>query len=246
MKHRTWFKMFCGTAAIAALTFGGCQQGPPEEAEAEESTTASQGANTPAAKKGAAAAEESGGGWFGLGKPDPQPRVVTLDAGTPIRIRTTNTLSTKVVQTGESFVGSLEEPIVQGDWVVAAKGATVRGTVANSDDGGRVKGVAQLAIRITQLNTADGQTIDLQSSVYGVQAATTKKKDAVKVGVGSAIGAAIGAVAGGGSGAAKGAAVGAGAGGGAVLATRGDPAVIPSESVITFTLQNPVSITEAL
>ncbi len=240
MKHRTWFKMLCGTAALAALTFGGCQQGPPEEAEAEETATAPQ-----AAAKGAAA-EESGGGWFGLGKPDPQPRVAMLDAGTPIRIRTTNTLSTKVVQTGESFVGSLEEPIMQGDWIVAKKGATVRGTVANSDDGGRVKGVAQLAIRITQLDTADGQTIDLQSSVYGVRAATTKKKDAVKVGVGSAIGAAIGAVAGGGSGAAKGAAVGAGAGGGAVLATRGDPAVIPSESVITFTLANPVSITEAL
>jgi hypothetical protein len=109
-----------------------------------------------------------------------------------------------------------------------------------------VKGRAQLAIRITQIDTADGQTIDVQSSVYGVEAASTKKKDAVKVGVGSAIGAAIGAVAGGGSGAAKGAAVGAGAGGGAVLATRGDPAVIPSETVVTFTLQNPVSVTEAL
>jgi hypothetical protein len=203
-----------------------------------------EGAEAPA--KGGDAAEESGGGWFGVGKPDPVPRVATLDAGTPIRIRTTNTLSTKVVQTGETFVGSLEEPIVQGDWVVAKKGATVRGTVANSDDGGRVKGRAQLAIRITQIDTADGQTIDVQSSVYGVEAASTKKKDAVKVGVGSAIGAAIGAVAGGGRGAAKGAAVGAGAGGGAVLATRGDPAVIPSETVVTFTLQNPVSVTEAL
>ncbi len=146
----------------------------------------------------------------------------------------------------EAFVGSLEEPIVQGDWVVAKKGATVRGTVANSDAGGRVKGLAQLAVRITQIETSDGQTIDVQSSVYGVQAKQTKKKDAMKVGVGSAIGAVIGAVAGGGGGAAKGAAVGAGAGGGAVLATRGDPAVIPSETVATFTLQNPVSITEAL
>src|SRR5438093_923834 len=39
----------------------------------------------------------------------------------------------------------------------------------------------------------------------------------------------IGAIAGGGKGAAIGAGVGAGAGGGAVLATRGKPAVIPSE-----------------
>lgn len=241
MKNRTWFKMFFCAATVAALTLAGCQQGPSEEDQEGEQAEA---LNAPA--KGNGAPGESGGGWFGVGKPDPKPRVVTLDAGTPIQIRTTNTLSKKVVQTGESFVGSLEEPIVQGDWVVAKKGATVRGTVANSDDGGRVKGVAQLGIRITQLETADGQTIDVQSSVYGVEAASTKKKDAVKVGIGSAIGAAIGAVAGGGKGAAKGAAVGAGAGGGAVLATRGDAAVIPSETVVTFTLQNPVSITEAL
>jgi hypothetical protein len=238
MKHRTWFKMLWCTAAVAALTFAGCGQGVMEESE-----LVGEAENAPGdgGSKG-----ESGGGWFGLGEPDPEPRVATLDAGTPIRVRTTNTLSTKVVQTGEAFVGSLEEPIVQGDWVVAKKGSTVRGTVANSDPGGRVKGLAQLAIRISQIETTDGQTIDVQSSVYGVQAKQTKKKDAVKVGVGSAIGAVIGAVAGGGGGAAKGAAVGAGAGGGAVLATRGDPAVIPSETVATFTLQNPVSITEAL
>ena len=228
--------MLCCTAAVATLTFAGCRQGVLEEGDPVGEAALGDGGS-----KG-----ESGGGWFGLGEPDPEPRVATLEAGTPIKVRTTNTLSTKVVQTGEAFVGSLEEPIVQGDWVVAKKGATVRGTVANSDAGGRVKGLAQLAVRITQIETSDGQTIDVQSSVYGVQAKQTKKKDAMKVGVGSAIGAVIGAVAGGGGGAAKGAAVGAGAGGGAVLATRGDPAVIPSETVATFTLQNPVSITEAL
>ena len=112
--------------------------------------------------------------------------------------------------------------------------------------GGRVKGVAALSIRVTQIETSDGQTIDVNTSAYGVQAKSTKKKDAVKVGIASGIGAAIGAIAGGGSGAAKGAGIGAGAGGGAVLATHGDPAVISSESVVTVTLQNAVTITEAL
>ena len=239
MKQHTWFKVFFSAAVVTALTFSGCNQAATPESE--EGAT-----EQPAAENSGG---ESGGGitsWFGSSEPEPEPRSVTLDAGTPIRVRTTNALSTKDVTTGEGFVGSLEEAIVQGDWVVAPKGATVRGVVANADKGGRVKGVAALSIRVTQIETSDGQTIDVNTSAYGVQAKSTKKKDAVKVGIASGIGAAIGAIAGGGSGAAKGAGIGAGAGGGVVLATHGDPAVISSESVVTVTLQSAVTITEAL
>ncbi len=172
----------------------------------------------------------------------PKLRAVTLDAGTPIKIRTTTTLSTKSATSGESFMASLAEPIVDGNWVIAPKGATVYGVVAESDPGGRVKGVASLAIRLTKLETADGETIDLSTSIYATEAKSTKKKDATKVGIASGVGAAIGAIAGGGKGAAIGAGVGAGAGTGAVMATHGDPAVIPSESVVNFKLREPVTI----
>ena len=37
---------------------------------------------------------------------------------------------------------------------------------------------------------------------------------------------------------------GGGAGTGLVLATRGDPAVIPSESQLTFRLQGPINVTK--
>jgi hypothetical protein len=169
---------------------------------------------------------------------------VTLPAGSTLKVRTTNTLSTKASQAGETFTASLEEPIVDGTWVVANKGATVYGKIVDADAGGRVKGTASLAVRLTELQTADGQRIAINSDTYGVQAKSTKKKDAVKVGIASGVGAAIGAIAGGGDGAAKGAGVGAGAGAGAVLATRGDPAVIPSESVLTFSLNEPITITQ--
>lgn len=172
----------------------------------------------------------------------PAPRKTTLAAGTALTVRTTNTLSTKSVQSGETFTASLEEPIMDGSRVVAPKGATVYGKVVDADPGGRVKGVASMTVRLTELQTADGQRVAINTDAYGVQAKTTKKKDATKVGIASGVGAAIGAIAGGGSGAAKGAGIGAGAGAGAVLATRGDPAVIPSESVITFSLTEPVTI----
>ena len=209
--------LILATALTAGLTLFGCQKAEPED-----------GDNTP---------KESSGGFFSFNKPDP----ITVDAGTALKIRTTTTLSTKSASTGEGFVGSLVEPIVVGDKVISQSGATVRGVVADSDPGGKVKGVARLAVRLTELETTDG-TVDIVTNTYATQARTTKKKDAVKIGIGSGIGAAIGAIAGGGKGAAIGAGAGAGAGTGVVLATHGEPAVIPAESVLTFQLDSPVTV----
>lgn len=176
--------------------------------------------------------------------PPPPPRVFTLAAGTPLSVWTTSTISTKTAKSGDSFTGTLGQPIVDGDWVVAKKGATVSGVIADADEGGRVKGVASLTLQVTRLTLADGSTIDLSTSKITRQAKTTKKKDAVKVGIGAGVGAAIGAIAGGKKGAAIGAGTGAGAGTGVVLATKGDPAVIGSESQLTFRTTSPVKITK--
>ena len=176
--------------------------------------------------------------------PPPPPRVFTLTAGTPISIWTSSTISTKTAKSGDSFTGTLAQPIVDGDWVVAKKGATVSGVVVNADEGGRVKGVASLTLQLTRLTLADGRTVDLDTSKITRQAKTTKKKDAVKVGVGAGIGAVTGAILGGKKGAAIGAGAGAGAGTGVVLATKGDPAVIGSESQLTFRTTSPVKITK--
>jgi hypothetical protein len=126
--------------------------------------------------------------------------------------------------------------------VIAPRGAAVVGRVSDSNPGGRIKGVAHLSVRLTQLRLADGRTVDLQTNTIARKARTTRKRDAAKIGIGSGIGAGIGAIAGGGVGAAIGAGVGGGAGTGYVLATRGLPAVIPSESRLTFRLSNPVTV----
>lgn len=128
--------------------------------------------------------------------------------------------------------------------MIAKKGATVEGTVIDSDPGGKVKGVASLSLKLDRLTLADGRTVDLDTSRLTREAKSTKKKDAVKVGVGAGIGAAIGAIAGGGKGAAIGAGAGGAAGGGYVLATRGEAAVIGSETQLSFRLTSPVKVTK--
>jgi hypothetical protein len=167
-----------------------------------------------------------------------------LASGRSLAVYTTSTLSTKTSKSGEQFTATLAEPITDGKWVIAKKGARVTGVIVDADPGGRVKDLASLAVTIDELTLADGRTIRLSASQVRREAKATKGKDAKKIGIATGVGAAIGAIAGGGKGAAIGAGVGGGAGTGAVLATRGDPAVIAAESRLTFTLRSPVKITE--
>jgi hypothetical protein len=210
------------TAVLAAVALIGCSTPTPS-------------ADSAAAKPGDAPAPAAAA--------PPQPRRITLPEGAALKVRTTTAISTETHNTGDSFVATLHEPLVDGNRVVAPKGARVEGVVANADKGGRVQGVAVLSVRLTRMTLENGQAVDISTGSVGVRARTTKKSDATKVGIASGVGAAIGAIAGGGKGAAVGAAAGAGAGGGVVLATRGDPAVIAGESLLTFKLTAPVAVT---
>ncbi len=171
----------------------------------------------------------------------PKPEPVTIAAGTPIRIRTETTLSTKSTQTGDTFTGTLAEPIVIEGMTLAPRGSQVEGVVVDSDPGGRVKGVATISVRLTRLRVGD-RNVEIQTRTIAREAHATKRKDATEIGIGAGIGAAIGAIAGGGEGAAIGAASGGAAGTGLVLATHGEPAVIGAESVLTFRLTAPVTV----
>jgi hypothetical protein len=174
--------------------------------------------------------------------PPPAPKPVTVPAGTQIVIRTNTTLSTKDLKSGDHFSATLQQPLVVDGVTIAAKGAEVEGVVVESDPGGRVKGVAQLGIALRSVQTAAGK-VDIQTGSYVVEAKSSVKKDVTRGAIMTGVGAAVGAIAGGGKGAAVGAGVGAGAGTATAMATRGEPATIPAESVLTFQLRAPVTVT---
>jgi hypothetical protein len=173
--------------------------------------------------------------------PPPPPRSSSLPEGTALRVRLMTQISTESHQTGELFTATLEAPVMEDGQVALPKGTRVEGVVAEADKGGRVEGVATLALRLTKVDLPGGGA-DLTTNTVVHKARTTRKRDAAKVGIGAGVGAAIGAIAGGGRGAAIGAGVGAGAGGATVLATRGEPATFPAESVVSFTLRAPVTL----
>lgn len=170
--------------------------------------------------------------------------VHTLPAGYAIKVRTSSEISTKRASTGSQWEGTLEDDMEIDGYIVAPKGSTVEGTVSNADPGGRVKGVASIAIRLTRVLTPEGRAIPIRTGAETATAKSSAKKDALKTGIASGIGAAIGAIAGGGKGAAIGAGAGAAGGVGMTMATRGEAASFPAESLLTFSLSSPVTVEE--
>jgi hypothetical protein len=213
-------------------------------AEAEQKVAEAKQELNKARETGAQGSNAIGGGAVQPKAAPPEPpKVYTVAAGTPISVRTITPLSTKTAASGEPFEATLHQPIVVDGYTVAAKGATVKGVVTGSDPGGKVKGVASLTVSLASIETAGGQVVKIDTTDHTRLAPQSKEKDALKVGIGSGIGAAIGAIAGGGKGAAIGAGAGGAAGTGMVLATRGEAAVLPSESLITFKLRAPITVT---
>jgi hypothetical protein len=180
-----------------------------------------------------------------LPPPPPEPpHMVTLNAGTLIPVRLIDGLSSERNMPGDAFQATLDKELIVDGFIIAERGARVEGRVVSSDRGGKVQGVAGLAVELTRIHTSDGQKVAIQTDSFEKHSEQSHRQDATKVGAGAAIGAVIGAIAGGGKGAAIGAGVGGGAGAGDVLLTRGKPAALPSETRISFRLRAPVTLTE--
>ncbi len=170
-----------------------------------------------------------------------EPKYVTIPTGANLQVRLQEPLSSAANQQGDQFVAILDKDIEVNGIVVARRGCTVEGKVAQVERSGRVKGRASMSLQLVNL-IVENQPYPLQTEDLSFEAESTKKKDAAKVGIGAGLGAVIGAIAGGGKGAGIGAAVGAGAGGATVMATRGEEVKFEAEHVLSFVLQHEVSI----
>ena len=192
----------------------------------------------------ASAPQSSGGPSVEVERP--QPHTVTLQPGTNLVIRLGETLSTDHNYTGDTFRGVLDAPIEMDGFIIADKGSKVLGRIVNAQKPGRMEGLADLNLTLTEINTTDGQRVRLVTNSSDRRGASSAREEAAKIGGGAALGAIIGAIGGGGKGAAIGAGVGGAAGTGAVLLGHGKPAVFENETRLTFTLTEPVTITEKL
>ncbi len=170
------------------------------------------------------------------------PSRLTLKPGAFISVRVDQFLSSNKNHAGDGFSATLTKPLVVDGIVVARRGEIVGGRVAEVQKAGRVKGVSRLGVRLTDLTLADGQQVPIQTQLTGYEGSTSKGRDAAAVATTTTAGTMIGAAADWGTGAAIGAGAGALAGVVGVLLTRGRATEIYPESVLTFRLAAPVTI----
>ena len=173
--------------------------------------------------------------------PPPPPKRVTIPSGTTLAVRLVDTIDSETSQQGQTFHATLDTPLaVDGD-VVIPSGYDVEGHLVEVKSAGKFAGQSVVALQLDRISSG-GKYYSLQTDQYRRQGSSRGKNTAAKVGTGAGIGAIIGAIAGGGKGAAIGAAAGGGLGGGVQAATKGQQIKLPSETVLNFTLQAPLTV----
>ncbi len=176
--------------------------------------------------------------------PPPPPQKVTIPAGTTLAVRLVDGIDSEKNQSGETFRATLNSPLAVDGEIAIPAGYDVEGHLVEVKSAGKFAGQSSVVLQLDRIGVG-GRSYSIQTDQYKKQGSSRGKNTAEKVGAGAAIGAIIGGLAGGGKGAGIGAAAGGGLGGGVQAATKGQQIKLPSETVLNFTLQNPVTVIPA-
>lgn len=174
--------------------------------------------------------------------PPPPPTPVAgiqIPVGTAITVRMIDAVDSERSRLGQTFRASVDDPVIINSQVVIPRGADAVAKLVEDQQSGKFEGRTVLTLALTDI-TVNGQMIDTTTSDASKASNSRGARTATVVGGATALGAIIGALAGGGRGAAIGAASGAAVGGGAEVLTKGQQVKIPSETRLTFTLQQPI------
>jgi hypothetical protein len=181
-----------------------------------------------------------------------------IPQGSHVLLKMVNSISTRTAAAGDYVYLTTATPIVANGDVVVPVGSYVQGVVTQSLRSGRVRGRAELSIRIESLTLPSGKVVKIAPHLRsvdsegteqkvdkegGVQQGGSKGTDAAKIATTGGVGAAIGGMA---DRSWKGAGIGAGAGGAVGLATvllsRGREVELRQGSSVDVTFERPVPV----
>ena len=168
------------------------------------------------------------------------PTGVTLSAGTNFVVRMIDSVDSETNRVGQTFRATLDQPVMADGRTIIPRGNDVLVKLTDSKQSGKLSGRAELALQLQSVSV-NGNMVDINTQTVDKESSSRGEQTAKVAGGGAVLGAIIGAAAGGGKGAAIGAGAGAAAGTGVQLATNGQRVKVPSETRITFILDNPVS-----
>ncbi|HUJ39499.1 MAG TPA: hypothetical protein VLW54_03045 [Candidatus Acidoferrales bacterium] len=210
--------------------------------EANQQSSQNAPSNVPAVTPMNPPANDSANGAANSGTANGSDWQLTIPQGTYLTVRLNEPLSSDRNQTGDTFTATLAQPVIVNGVVVARRGQTVGGRVAEAKKAGRVSGVSHLKLELTGLTLVDGQFVPIQSQLVARNGGTSQGRDAAAIAGTTGFGAAVGAAASWGTGAAIGAGAGLVASTIGVLVTRGRPTILYPETRLTFQVSAPVTV----
>jgi hypothetical protein len=164
--------------------------------------------------------------------------LITIPAGTQLLVRTVDALDTSKTDAGQRFAVSLDANLAANGVVVARKGTMLYGKVLESNSAGRAVGKSKMTIQLTEI-VIDGTAMPIMTDTFDTEGKSSGKRTAKRTLAGAGLGAMIGGI---GGNAGKGAAIGATTGVVMSVVQKGDQVQIPSESLLEFRLQQPVTL----
>ncbi len=170
-------------------------------------------------------------------------REVTIPAGTQLPIVVDTGVASNTSHVEQPVRAHLSRDVRVDDQIVLPAGSELYGNVTAVRRPGKLKGRSYIALRFTTLVPRAGhERYSIDTGRISRTGRTTRRKDAMKIGVPAAGGAAVGAIVGGKKGALIGGGVGGGAGTAVVLSTRGEEVGIGRGAPFTLRLAEPVRI----
>jgi hypothetical protein len=166
---------------------------------------------------------------------------IRLPAGTNLVIRMIDGVDSERNSVGQTFAASLDEPVVIDGRTVIPRGADVVVKLVDAKESGKLTGRTTLTLDLMSLKV-DGRMVDVNTETVAEQSSSRGSRTAKVAGGTAVLGTIIGAIAGGGKGAAIGLGSGAAVGAGAEILTKGQRVRIPSETRLTFVLENTVRL----
>lgn len=166
---------------------------------------------------------------------------IVIPQGTGLTVRMIDAVDSQKAQLGDQFRASIEDPVIINGQTVIPRGADVTVRLVEDKQSGKITGKTVLTLAITNVSI-NGRLVDVTTGDVQQASGSRGARSAKVIGGATALGAIIGAAAGGGRGAAIGAGSGAAIGTGAEMATKGQRVKIPSETRLTFTLSNDVTV----
>jgi len=168
-------------------------------------------------------------------------REITIPAGTALSLEMGSTVSSRTSRVEQPVSATLRRPLIVRGVTVVPAGAAIGGYVSQAQRSGRVKGRARVGVRFTTVRIGDTRYTIHTAGITRL-APATKKKDAMKIGIGAGAGALVGALTGGKKGAAIGSGIGGAGGTALVLSTRGKEVSLGRGAIVTTRLSEPLTV----